>query len=100
VIAEDNNRVTGCDFRDTSDNCLFHFTSEYDEDNNVIIKIQKTKGGSWVLYAFRGIEEKEEVELPFYIYSLILQSTGLIWPTVEKEFDVLHNGCFQNAQKR
>lgn len=34
--------VRTCDFRDT-DNCLFHFTYEYDADNNVIIKVQKTK---------------------------------------------------------
>ncbi|XP_076460406.1 integrin beta pat-3-like [Babylonia areolata] len=37
-----SDRVTKCDFRDT-DKCLFHFTYEYDQDNNAIIKVQRTK---------------------------------------------------------
>ena len=42
-VSVNNERVRKCDFRDT-DKCLFHFTYEYDQDNNVIIKVQRTKG--------------------------------------------------------
>nr|KAG5690037.1 hypothetical protein BaRGS_009844 [Batillaria attramentaria] len=42
TLEEGNPQVRKCDFRDT-DNCLFHFTYEYDSDNNVLIKVQKTK---------------------------------------------------------
>lgn len=44
-ISEEGGRIRKCNFRDT-DECLFYFTYEYDESNNVIIKVQRTKGES------------------------------------------------------
>nr|AVP12656.1 integrin beta 3 [Littorina littorea] len=41
-LEEGNDLVFECNFRDT-DKCLFRFTYEYDENNDVIIKVQRTK---------------------------------------------------------
>ncbi|XP_025096259.1 LOW QUALITY PROTEIN: integrin beta-1-A-like [Pomacea canaliculata] len=42
VLEEEGGRIRKCNFRDT-DECLFYFTYVYDENNNVVIKVQKNK---------------------------------------------------------